>query len=242
MRLAFTLALYVWLRRSSPWLSLGHSLARRDEVRRLVKPAFAFMLMPISQALLVQGPIMILGALMSPVAVVTFATTRTLTRVGTAATNMLNGSLQGEYGVAFGRHDSTMLRKLLIYHQLTSFAAIAIYAVLLNFLKHPLMQLYTHGKIPAHDPFFILMILTIAAEMMWSSIATPLSSINRHVAFAYLSMLVAALGMGLCYLLTYRFDLIGTVSAMLTIHLVILAVGFSLRGNLTIQGTMFAKT
>lgn len=240
-RMTFTLVLYFWLRRASPWLNLGHRLADRREVRRLLKPALAFMLLPISQALLIQAPIMIVGALMSPVAVVTFATTRTLTRVGTAATNMLNGTLQGEYSAAFGRRDATMLHRVTRYHRLLSLAMVAVYGVILHLLQRPLMTSYTHGKVHAVEPFFSLMILTIAAEMMWSSIATPLESINRHVTFANILMAICVAGVGLCYVMTASFALNGAAGAMLIVHASVILLCLALSRSVTVPALALAN-
>jgi O-antigen/teichoic acid export membrane protein len=240
-RLAFCAALYIWLRRASPWIHLGHSQACRSEIIRLLKPAFAFMLMPISQAMLIQVPLMIVGTITGPVAVVTFSTTRTLTRVGTAVVNMLNGTVQGEYSVAFGRGDAARLRKVLRYHQMASMALIIPYGVMLYLFRKPLMTLYTHGQVLAIDPFFLLMILTIGAEMMWSSIVTPLSSINRHVKFAHLSLVICTLGMALCYVMTKIWHLNGAAESMLIVHLSILLTCYLLRHNITTTGQKLAN-
>ncbi len=232
-KLISSLILYIWLRSASPWLSLGHRAARMPEIKRLLKPALAFMLMPVSQSLLIQAPLMIIGTVIGPVAVVTFATTRTLVRVGTAVTNMLNGTVQGEYSIAFGKADTRMLRKVLRYHQRISFAAILLYGVPLYLLREPLMRLYTHGQVAALNPFFLVMILTIAAEMMWSSIATPLSSVNKHVTFANVSLVIALFGTGLCYVATVAMGLNGAAGSMLVVHAAILLSGHFLRHSIT---------
>lgn len=233
-KLICCISLYFWLRSASPWLSLGHARSSAQEVKRLLKPALAFMLMPISQSLLIQAPLMIVGLLIGPAAVVTFATTRTLARTGTALTNLLNGTVQGEYSIAFGRADHAMLHKVLRYHQRVGLAAIVAYGLPLYLLREPLMRLYTHGQVAAVDPFFLLVILTVAAEMMWSGIATPLSSINRHVTFANLSLLIALLGIGLCYIATLHLGLGGTAAAMLTVHGAILILSQMLRHAITL--------
>jgi O-antigen/teichoic acid export membrane protein len=192
------------------------------------------MLMPVSQSLLIQAPLVVIGFLLGPTAVVTFSTTRTLARAGTAVTNMLNGTLQGEYSVAFGQKDEQMLRKVLRYHQLASGGLILCYALAIYALHRPLMALYTHGQVQPTALFFGLMTLAIAAEMMWSSISTPLSSINRHVTFSYLSLAICVIGMVPLYLLTASMDLVGAAAAMLAIHIAILLLCYMLRHNIAV--------
>jgi O-antigen/teichoic acid export membrane protein len=228
-RLLFCLAMYAWMRRKSPWLWLGHQKADRVEVRRLLHPALAFMLMPISQALLIQGPILIIGALINPVAVVTFATTRTLTRVGTAASSMLNGTLQGEYGHAFGRGDAAALGRVFRFHQICSLVLVPVYCLFMWVLREPMMRLYTHGQVGVVGTFYALMLLTVSAEMLWASVSNLLTSVNFHSAFAQIQLATAVVGMGLCYAMTSAWQLNGAAAAMLAVHSFTLLVSHLLR-------------
>ncbi len=84
------------------------------------------------------------------------------------------------------------------------------------------------------------MLLAVAAEMMWSSIATPLSSINRHITFANVSLVICVAGMGACYALTRIWRLDGAALSMLLVHSSILLICYLLRHNLSIPGRSLA--
>ena len=60
------------------------------------------MAMPVAQALLIQGPVLIVGGALGAVAVVVFSTSRTVARLGTAAIDMINNSVVSEYSALAG--------------------------------------------------------------------------------------------------------------------------------------------
>ncbi|HET8612493.1 MAG TPA: teichoic acid transporter, partial [Sphingomonas sp.] len=199
IRTLFCSAVYRWLRRASPWLYLGWSRATRAEVRRLFHPALGYMFTPVSQALLIQGPVLLLGAISGPVTVVLYATSRTLTRLGTAGANMLNNTLITEYSAMAGRSHHSGFRRLFRLHMLASVAAVLAYSVLLVLLGRPLMHLFTHGKVPVIEPFFAVMVAAVAAEMLWTALFTPISAINGHVRVTHWLLGLSMAGIGLCY-------------------------------------------
>lgn len=56
----------------------------------------------IGQVLLIQGPVVILGLIGTPLQVVVFSTSRTLARLGTSSANIFNYALTPEYSRLFG--------------------------------------------------------------------------------------------------------------------------------------------
>src|SRR5690606_27902853 len=81
IRFMGTLGTAVLLVRYHGWLSFGIAGMRLAELRRLIKPAVGNMAIPLAQALNVQGMVLVVGAMLGPLAVVVFSTLRTLTRL-----------------------------------------------------------------------------------------------------------------------------------------------------------------
>jgi O-antigen/teichoic acid export membrane protein len=217
-RLVFNTASYLWMRRHTPWLRFGTAAADRAEIRRLLHPALGYMLMPVSQSLLIQGPVLVLGALSGPVAVVVFSTSRTLARLGTAATNMLNNTLVTEYSSMAGRGDDGGFARLFRLHMLISLAAIGAYCGAILLLDRPIMHVFTHGKVAIVEPFFAIIVGAVAGEMLWTAMFTPISAINRHVAVTHWLMALSIAGLGACWTLTRAFGLTGTAAALLVVQ------------------------
>ena len=128
-RLLALLGAYRWLRRLSAWLRLGIRHADRTTLAGLWRPAVAYMLLPLGQALLIQAPVLIVGGALGAVAAVTFATSRTVTRMGMAAINMINNSVTSEYAALAGSGDHQRAGQLLRAQAAVTLSIIVVYAV-----------------------------------------------------------------------------------------------------------------
>ncbi|MFZ2980977.1 MAG: teichoic acid transporter [Sphingobium sp.] len=224
VRIVFLVAAYGSLRRLSPWLSFGRDAATRSEIARLAHPAFAYMLVPIAQALLIQGPIVIIGKLAGPLSVVIFSTSRTLARVGTSVTNMFNNTFVAEYSATAGRGDFSRFRQLRRAHLFIGAPLIACYVITLLFFGEWLIGIFTHGKVQIIQPFFLLMALAVAAEMGWSAQFTAIVAVNRHKVVTYCLALVSILGLTTCYFLVPNHGIAGAAIALLGVHLTMVLV------------------
>ena len=103
-------ALAVYLRRLSPWLSFGFRGASRSEVKRLLRPALAFMAIPLGNALSIQGFVLVVGWLAGGPGVVLFSTYRTMTRFPLQLMGMISSSVWPELSRSLGvweRHTGT---------------------------------------------------------------------------------------------------------------------------------------
>lgn len=223
-RIVFLIGSYAWMRRLSPWVAFGWSEARMSEIRRLFHPALAYMFMPVAQALLIQGPVLIVGHMLDPAAVVIFSTSRTLARLGTAATNMLNNSFVTEYAALAGKDDLPGFRKLFRGQVMASLGAMAAYVVGIMVLDVPLMRLFTHGKVSIIEPFFAVVVASVVAEMLWATLFTPISAVNRHRSVTYWYLGFCVCGVAAIYPAAQHFALAGAAAGVLAVYLAIIPV------------------
>ena len=79
-----TLLLWLALKHEVPWIRFGFEHARWASLRRLAGPSISFMAMPIGNAINLQGMLLVVGHVLGPVAVVIFATARTVSRTAIA--------------------------------------------------------------------------------------------------------------------------------------------------------------
>ena len=94
----------------SPWICYGIGHANLASIRRLSSPAFAFMAFPVGNAISLQGLTVVVAMVLGPVAVVTFSTMRTLSRVGFQVLNAIARTLWPELSKAFGAGDINLAR------------------------------------------------------------------------------------------------------------------------------------
>ena len=217
-RLIALVAAYRSLRRLADWLRLGWRQADGATLTRLWRPALAHMLLPLGQALLIHLPVVIIGGIMGAVATVTFATTRTLARLGMAATNMISNSVASEYAALAGQGDQHRSARLLRLQVGATLILIAAYALAILVAAPFVLPLLTHDAVGAVYPFLPLLVAAVAAEMLWSALLTPIAAVNRHGGVTGAFLTVALATMAAAGAVTEAWGLTGIAAALLAAH------------------------
>jgi O-antigen/teichoic acid export membrane protein len=179
-----TIVFGIMARRDVPWIEFGWRHAEWSEIRRLAPPAFAFMGFPIGQALNLQGTVIAVTYALGPVAVVAFATARTVSRVALQMVQLVNQTFSPELGVAFGAGNIELVRTL---HrracQMAAIIALALIAIMMTigpwFLAH-----WTSHKLPPSSGLLFMLMISVFFYAGWSTSSTLLTAINRHQTLA----------------------------------------------------------
>lgn len=230
-RLLSLLAAYRWLRGVSHWLRLGTGHADRLTLAALWRPALAYMLLPLAQAMLIQAPVLIVGGVMGTVATVVFSTTRTLARAGMAAINMINNSVTSEYAALAGSGDHQQVARLLRVQAGTTLILTGLYALAVLLAAPVVLPMLTHGAVQPAYPFLPLLVGAVAAEMLWSALFTPIAAVNRHGRTTMIFLIVSAVTLAAAGPLTRGFGLSGIAAALLVAHAAMIPVIVTTRGH-----------
>lgn len=217
-RIGMVIGVWTWLRIVAPELRLGLKNARLDEIRRMANPSFSYMLLGLAQAIAIQGPIVLLGALATTQETVLFSTSRTLARMGTSAANLVNFSFAPEYSRMHGEGNRSAFARLRKIHVLIGLVGIPAYGIGLWALGPFIMALWTHGHVAVVYPFFALMNGAVAAEMLWGCLFTPIAAINRHVRLSYIFVGLTMVCAVLAYSWAVSWGATGVAAALLLLH------------------------
>lgn len=194
------------LRRQVPWLSIGLVQGSWTEARALLAPAGSVMLMPIAQAVVLQGTALVVGAAAGQSAVPVFAAARTLARVGMQLCWIVSTPLMPEFSAAVARGDRRSMAMMVLAVLLFSAAIVLPYALSFAVLGGPAIALWTHGTIVTPSRLVLAMGLTIAAGGLWYPLSNLMLARDRqghytgwYLALALMSLpvtygLVSALG------------------------------------------------
>ncbi|WP_407117230.1 lipopolysaccharide biosynthesis protein [Bradyrhizobium sp. LMG 9283] len=219
------IAVLLWARLSAvaPWLQLGFTYVSLSEVRLLASPSFAFLAQSFAQVLLIQGPVVLLGTLASPLAITTFSTCRTLVRLGTTGANLLNATFIPEYTRLYAT-DRPLLWATFRWHSLATTFMVAGYIAVLLFFGEYILRLWTKDAVHTGYPWFFFMVVASSSEMMWTTLAMPMLAINRHItlSYAYLSVSIICLGGLAVALKSFGLDAVGM--SLVTAHGAMLVV------------------
>ncbi len=216
----FTVVMCVMTRRDIPWIRFGSRHASFAEIRRLTKPAFAFMAFPIGNALNLQGTLMAVGYALGPTSVVIFGTARTVSRVAFQIVQMVNNTFWPEMSAAFGTNDMALTRAL---HRRACQMALAISLLIVAammtlgpwFLHH-----WTGGHVPPSRGLLAILLLVVIANALWSTSSTLLAAINRHQRLAAWYLFGTSITVVCTYLLAKYFGLYLAAASLLVSELV----------------------
>jgi O-antigen/teichoic acid export membrane protein len=200
-----TLGYSLLLRRKSPWLRFGLAHAKLRTVRRLFRPAFAFLAFPAGQVISLQGFTILIGASLGPLAVTTFTTLRTLTRMNFQVACTLARALWPELSFAFGSGDLRLARTL-HRHGLRAALAVSAVSALVLWTIGPYVYLAWTRHSVAFNPtcFRILLLVSFSSSIWYISSVIPMSA-NLHASIAvnFLASTVVSLGIAAALLLHY---------------------------------------
>lgn len=182
------LALFVVLQRQG--FSPGLHLIRRhlEPMWPTLKTGFEYLLLPLSQAIALQGMILAIGFTMGATAVAVFATHRTLSRVVSQFVHLGVSPLHAELGLLQGEHNKTQVRRLLTSVSRLTFWGSIVTAGALTLIGKPLFETWTSGEISYHLGLFLLLLGGTLVEGIWRVSATLRLGTNRHrpVVWGYL--------------------------------------------------------
>lgn len=189
------IVLWLLLHFSTPWLKLGFAHAQRSRLRSLLSPSLSYMLFPLGLALLIHAPIIILGTVAGPTTVTLYSVTRTVARIGTSASNVVNHAVVPEYSFAWGRGDISGFKSKMRVHALWTSIVAGLYALLSLWLIPLGVEILSGGEIITPTPLVLAFLAAVLAEILWTASFAPLSAINRHglVARAFFCLTLVAL-------------------------------------------------
>jgi O-antigen/teichoic acid export membrane protein len=217
-------AFHVWVRKVAPWLPLGITHGSRKEIARLLNPSVSYMFVSIAWAMTIQGPVVVLGLIAEPAQVVVFSTSRTLVRLGTSAANVLNNAVWAEYSRLYGLGHYALFRRVFRLVLALTLAGVLVFVPATILLGDLVLTSWTKGAVAVEQPFFGLLVLAVAAEMIWTTLFVPLAAINRHITISYTFAVLSIIGVAGCYGLGVPYALPGTAIALLAVHVVMIGV------------------
>jgi O-antigen/teichoic acid export membrane protein len=215
-----TIIMCFLVQRDIPWLEYGWHYASVDEIRRLARPAIAFMGFPMGNALSLNGSLLAVGYALGPVAVVVFSVARTVSRVALQMVQMVNSTFEPEMSIAYGAGNYELTRTLLRRAcQLALIVAVAVVLIMLTvgpwFLTH-----WTSGHVPPSRPLLTILLVVVVFYALWSTSATLMTSTNQHQKLATYYIFGTSLTCIFCYVFARAWGLYGAAASLLISEIV----------------------
>jgi O-antigen/teichoic acid export membrane protein len=208
---------HIYVRR---WFKLKFSFKLIDLplLKTFVKPSAAFMLMPLGYAISNQGMIFVVNALLGPIVLVLFTTTRTLVNFLRAVMNLLAWSMCPEISVAYGKKNLPTISRL--YHRsfIITFVLSLVCIVLLIFFGEPIYLVWIRHAMSFESGFFYAMLVVLLVSCLWSIAAIIPLSTNNHNSFTVAFLITQLGGIGMTYVALNIYPDLAIIPVMLFIE------------------------
>jgi O-antigen/teichoic acid export membrane protein len=201
-RVVMTAISHWQMKARNPWIAARINRASGGMLRELAPGIAAMMAFPLGFALSLQGMVTIIGLMLGPIAVVTFATTRTLSRFVFQLGGVISNATWPELTFAFSNGDFPLARAL---HR-RGFQAVAWLtvglAVAMGLIGSLLLRWWTRGAVPVKPLMLGLLLVVAVIDATWTA-----SSVASLAAGRYR-------GISVMYVLTTTLSLVLTAAAI----------------------------
>ena len=183
------------------WLRLGVARTRFHYLRGLFAPSLANLMLPIANALRNQGLVIVIGAVLGPIAVVVFSLLRTLTRISLRLTAIISHAIEPEIARAEGQKDHLLQRRLYLTGLQSNLWFSAMTGLILYFIGDVVLKLWTQGRVIMDHPLFIWLLLSGVSAGIWHVSLSTLVALNRQTRAALVYVACAGLTVGIAFTL-----------------------------------------
>lgn len=222
-RLIGTVALNIHVISRAGWLRHVPWRIDRGELHELIAPAMAALVLPGANAVIVQGAVVVIGAISGPAAVPAFTAVRTLSRTALQFAFRLNSASMPRYTVLAATHDRPRMERLVLLNLVFTAALVVPAAIAILTFGQLFIAIWTHGIV--HPPALLLglMVAAMLLDAAWVPLSNLIMAINRHAGYAYFFLGSGVLAVGIGGLLQQHFGTIGMAGAVVLHEAVMVA-------------------
>ena len=190
-------------------------------VKSFIKPSLNFFLIKMSKTLSLQGVVLIVGIIFTPVQVVIFSTIRTLANILSQATGLITNSAWPEMTRLDAEHNDAHTTILFRFILRTTLLALVILIVIFYFLGEPIYKFWLQNEVEYHQDIMNLFLIYLFQLSFWTACSQLLMATNRHHGFAKLTFTASFLSISLSYLLGLKYGLQGIILGMIVADLLL---------------------
>lgn len=217
------LGLRLILARQAPWLRTFPLRPSWAELRRLTPAALAMLCLPLSYALSIHGPTLVLGAVAGAAVVPIFAAVRIATRAFVQVPMVVAYASMPIFTVATAQGDEARRRELVSLALVTSLCVLVPAAIGLIAFGQDLIGLWTGGVIVPPRALIALLAVGMVLLGTWWPLSILVMSINEHARYTYVFLVLSAAALGVTAVLARPFGVVGAGVAMALLDALMLA-------------------
>jgi O-antigen/teichoic acid export membrane protein len=215
VRAVMTLISERQMRKPADWLRVGVRHASTARLRALLPGTAGMMAFPLGFALSLQGMVTLIGIMMGPVAVVAFATVRTLSRLVFQLAGVISSSTLPEVSFAFANGHVNLARSL---HR-RGFQSVGWLTILLSgwlaVTGGWVLRTWTRGAVQPEPYLIYAMLLVAIGDSLWTASSMIALGAGKYHSVSGLYVLTTALSLLIAGLLLPLVGIMGAPVALL---------------------------
>ncbi|MCM5559387.1 lipopolysaccharide biosynthesis protein [Pleomorphomonas sp. JP5] len=188
-RAAFTIAVWIWLYVTVPQLMPGLRWVRWERIKELSHPSAAYIVIPLANAILIQGVVILIGIMAGPLMVAGYSVARIITRMGVSAANVLNYAFTPQYSYLIGRKLWGDLHALYKIHVGLIVIGTVLYVLAVVLLGEHVGRALSHGQVEVSDVVLLFLMFAAVFEMLWTPSLSFASASNKVGDFSVLLLI-----------------------------------------------------
>jgi O-antigen/teichoic acid export membrane protein len=221
----FVIAWYA-LRRTVPFSTFRPEPPHLETFRQLLAPGLAFMVFPVGIALSVQGFTIVIAATLGAAAVVTFSTTRTITRVPLQVVGVIHNSIWPELSRSVGGGRIDEARAILRRSVQLALACSLPLVIGLAIFGAAIIRWWTRGLVDPPPTLLSILLVVIVVNSLWYMLSSVLAATNQHKRLAVVYLVFASTSLLAAVPLSTVFGLEGAAMALLVMDVPLIAYVF----------------
>ncbi|MDB4985580.1 MAG: hypothetical protein JWN04_758 [Myxococcaceae bacterium] len=204
-----------------PILSLKHAEWR--VARSMIAPSGLFALVSMANGIVIQGSILVVSSMLGPLAVTTFATSRTLANTVRQGVALLHSVAWPEFTRLQARGADTALSSA--HRLLVKLSAVSALWVVCSlwFNLHEIFQIWTGKQSSFNQPLLRLLLIHALLQTPWWTSAVLLTATNHHRRLAYLFVAQGILTLAVTPVAVHFLGVTGIGAAALLIDIPVFA-------------------
>ena len=167
------------IRRIMPDFTLSLRGVSVNAIRPYIVPGLGHATMPLVNALQSEGMVLVLGAILGPVSVAVFQTTRTAVNGAKSLSGLFASAVGVEIPALIGEGRMSAVRRLLVLNIQTTIAAVICWLSLLGVFGEPIFHLWLRSRAVYSASLTLLMLISMFPFALGSSFSLILQATNQ---------------------------------------------------------------
>lgn len=202
--------------------SWSFRFAQWQIIKEMLKPSLAFMALPISNAVSLQGTTLVVGTILGPAIVVYFNTYRTLSRFLIQGACIINKPLWPEFSRLFGLGRISEIRKFYYLSMIATTVFMVLGYGFLYFTADYIFEYWTSGKVTIIGNVFYPMVFASCIAGITQVSTTILSATNLHTQYFPIVLGLSIVTVAVVYFGAEKFELAGIALILVFVEILLL--------------------